>query len=69
MVVMDAWENILRPGLKNEPWSEEEEQQLADLVAKYGTKWSEIDKVMNRGPRNLYNKWTRMKTKKEQAEN
>ncbi len=40
------YKNTLKPAIKHEKWTEEEDQQLKNLVAQHGEKWTKIAKKM-----------------------
>jgi len=54
----DRYNHYLSPDISNSKWTQEEEQQLKDLVKIHGTKWSIISTlVKGRSPNNLKNRW------------
>jgi myb proto-oncogene protein len=44
---LHRWQKVLNPELIKGPWTQEEDDQIIDLVKKYGpTKWSVIAKAL-----------------------
>ena len=41
-------------------WSEEEEEQLKQMIKKYGKKWTMISKQLKRTPENIRDKYREM---------
>ena len=57
----ERFRNYLAPNIKNEPWTEEEDQLLIEKHKEYGTKWSLIAAYFpNRSDVNIKNHWTQM---------
>ena len=54
----DRWKNYLMPGIKNAPWTPEEDQLLEEKYAALGSQWSRIAKFFpNRTDINVKNRW------------
>ena len=54
----DRWVNYLKPSLKFDPWTDEEDQLLVSLVNTYGTHWTKmIESFPNRSTNSLKNRW------------
>lgn len=54
----DRWVNYLKPSLKFDPWSENEDQMLVSLVNTYGTHWTKMkNQFPNRSSNSLKNRW------------
>lgn len=57
--VRERFKNYLSPGIKNGPWTREEDQLLRDLYQQYGSKWSKISNHFpSRSEINIKNRWT-----------
>ena len=57
----ERFRNYLAPNIKNEPWTEEEDQLLIEKHKEFGTKWSVIAAYFpNRSDVNIKNHWTQM---------
>ena len=48
----ERYHNHLRGGIKTDKWSAEEEEQLVELHAELGNRWSYISKVIEGRPEN-----------------
>ncbi|KAM7252654.1 hypothetical protein ACFE04_008163 [Oxalis oulophora] len=60
----ERWFNHLRPDIKKEPWTEEEDMILIDAHRKLGNKWTEISKKLPGRPENtVKNHWNAVKRK------
>jgi myb proto-oncogene protein len=58
----DRWVYYLSPDINNEPWTEEEEMELINLINSVGLRWVKISKI--HGKRNdvqLKNRWNIIK--------
>lgn len=54
----DRWKNYLMPGIKNTPWTPDEDQLLEEKFAVLGPQWSRIAKFFpNRTDINVKNRW------------
>ena len=54
----DRYQNYLAPGIRTEPWSQEEDSLLEKLVQENGFKWSTISRSFNqRTEVNIKNRW------------
>lgn len=54
----DRWKNYLAPGIKNGPWTPEEDQLLEEKYRELGSQWSRIAKCFpNRTDINIKNRW------------
>ena len=58
--------NILDPNVRRDPWTEDEDQRLVALHNRYGNKWSDIGKELNRPDNCVKNRWN--STLKKQIE-
>ena len=61
----DRWVNYLSPSNKNGPWSQEEDQLLAEKYLQHGPQWTSIAKYFDgRSENNVKNRWyTYVKTR------
>ncbi|KAK8894725.1 hypothetical protein M9Y10_023162 [Tritrichomonas musculus] len=54
----DRWKNYLMPGIKNVPWTPEEDMLLEEKYAALGSQWARIAKYFpNRTDINVKNRW------------
>ena len=60
----ERYRNYLNPSINHTPWTSEEDQQLKDLILKYGPQWSLIAKSFpNRTDVFLKNRWVNIQRK------
>ncbi|WOL16311.1 hypothetical protein Cni_G25098 [Canna indica] len=58
----ERWHNHLRPDIKKDMWTEEEERQLVEAHIKYGNRWAEIAKhISGRSENSIKNHWNTTK--------
>ncbi|KAG1656897.1 hypothetical protein FOA52_007986 [Chlamydomonas sp. UWO 241] len=57
----EKWKNDLRPDVRKEPWTSQEEYILARLHAEVGNQWAELAKYLNgRSENSIKNHWNAM---------
>ncbi|OHS93588.1 Myb-like DNA-binding domain containing protein [Tritrichomonas foetus] len=60
----ERFKNYLSPSIKNDPWTEEDDNKLKEKFAEYGPKWSLIATFFpSRSDVNIKNHWTRLSNK------
>lgn len=54
----DRYFNYLRPGFKNDPWTQEEDNILIEKMQQYGSRWSCVAKYLSgRSQNSIKNRW------------
>lgn len=54
----ERWKYYLAPGIRNDPWTEEEDEMLKQCVKEFGPKWARISGLFeNRTDTNIKNRW------------
>lgn len=60
----ERFKNYLSPNLKNEPWTEQEDNLLREKYAEYGAKWSVIANYFHtRSDVNIKNRWAQLQNR------
>lgn len=66
----ERWRNYLAPNVKNIPWTDEDDEELLDLVNKYGPQWAKIaSSFMFRTDTNVKNRWILLQRKETRIQN
>ena len=64
----DRYNNYLSPGIKNLPWTQEEDQRLLQKIQEFGHKWTKIVQFFpGRGSNNIKNRWHKVLSKEFQS--
>lgn len=63
--IHDRYQNYLREGLKKDPWTKEEDNQLISLYEEMGPKWTKmIENLPGRSANDIKNRWHKHLVKK-----
>ncbi|MQL94866.1 hypothetical protein Taro_027516 [Colocasia esculenta] len=64
----ERWHNHLRPDIKKDTWSEDEERLLVEAHEKVGNKWAEISKLIpGRTENSIKNHWNATKRRQQNS--